>query len=262
MRKTWLGLIAVLLSSCAFGATVTYTLSLHENAAGQCAPNAFAIYGSVSQGDNQGFHSFAVDLKTPAQGGATLTTFTNRSPNGTWDVDPNDPDYDPNVAYPTKYGGFNAVRGANINTGVVSGAYDSAKFQDAIKIFGFGQQTGNMNNIHPPPSQVVPGKPVTYGPYAPGTATDVAYGTTGRLDLPDGSLRLATGTWTGLIEPAFDTLSVDNRAILWTDAGGVLSVNPQFRTLDYCASVPEPSAAFVLLAGSLVNVRRRRGARV
>ena len=146
---------------------------------------------------------------------------------------------------------------------MVSGAYDSAKLEDAIKIFGFGQQTGNMNDFHPPPSQVVAGKPVAYGPYVPQTGTDVAYGTTGRADLPDGSLRLATGTWTGLIEPSFDTLSVDNRAILWANVpGGVLSVNPQFQTLDYCASVPEPTTSFVLLGGSLVILRRKRQAQV
>ena len=192
MGKFWIGVVGVLVCSCANGATVTYTLSLNENAAGQCAPNAFVIYASVSQGDNLGLHSFAADLKTPAQGGAILSSYVNRSPDGRWDVDPNDPNYNPDANYPTKIGGFDAVRSANTSSGVVSGAYNTANGPDTIRIYGFGQQTGNMNNYYPPPAQVAPDfKPVAYKPYAPATNSDVAYGTT-RADLPQGSLRLAS----------------------------------------------------------------------
>jgi hypothetical protein len=256
-------LMGVLVSSCAFGATVTFTLSLNENAAGQCAPNSFAIFASVSQGDNMGLHSFSADLKTPEQGGAALTSYTNRSPNGTWDVNTNDPNYNPDASYPTIYGGFNAVRGQNIATGVVSGAYDTAKGSSALKIYGFGQQTGNMNDYYPPPAHVAPDfKPVAYMPYLPLANTDVAYGTT-RADLPQGSLRLSTGTWVGPIAPSFDTTSPDNKTVLWTGTTNqFLIVFPQLQTVDHCAVVPEPEAALLLLAPSLWIVRRARRARV
>jgi len=261
--KFWIGFLGAIVSPCAYAATVTYTLSLNENALGQCAPNSFVIYASASQQDNLGLHSFAADLKTPAQGGAILTSYVNRSPNGTWDADPNDPDFNPESEYPTKYGGFNAVRSVSMINGVVSGAYDSAKLDDAIKIFGFGQQTGNMNDYLPPPAHEPPDfRSVSYKPYAPSTGTDVAYGTT-RADLPIGSLRLASGAWAGPIEPSFDTGSVDNKAVLWTGSlpGTVLTVSPEFRTVNYCAVVPEPASGVALL-GLVGLVRLRRRARV
>lgn len=263
MRKICIGLIGVLFSSCAFGATVTYTLSLNEDSAGECAPHFFQIFASVSQGDNLGLHSFGADLKTPAQSGATLMSYINRSPAGTWDVNPNDPNYnsDPNVVYPTRYAGFGSVRGANISTGVVSGAYYAPGGSDTIKVYGFGQQTGNMNDYYPPPAQVAPDfRPVAYMPYAPFTNTSAAYGTT-RIDLPQGSLWLASGTWVGPIAPSFDTSSVDNKSIVWTgpSLGDFSTVFPQFRTVDYCASVPEPGGVMVIMLVSAALWRRRRG---
>ncbi len=266
MGKFWIAVVGPLVTSCAFGASVTFTLSLNENSAGQCAANAFAIYASVSQGDNLGLHSFAADLKTPLQGGAILSSYVNRSPDGTWDVDPNDPNYNPDASYPTKIGGFHAVRSTNTSSGVVSGAYNTASEPDTIRIYGFGQQTGNMNDYYPPPARVAPDfKPVAYKPYVPAANSDVAYGTT-RADLPDGSLRLATGTWVGAIAPSFDTASADNKAIVWTGTsiGDVQTVFPQFRTVDYCAAVPEPGGllAVMLASGALANARRRRNAQV
>src|SRR5436190_1410043 len=173
MRNIAICMALAMVSLCAQAATVTYTLSLNENAAGQCAANSFIIYATVSQGDNLGLHTYGIDLKTAQEGGATLMSFINRSPNGIWDIDTNDPDYNPDAFYPTKYGGFNALRSANPSTGFVSGAYDTAKGPDGIKIFGFGQQTGNMNDYYPPPAHVAPDfKAVSYKPYLPDGNSD------------------------------------------------------------------------------------------
>src|ERR1041384_2274004 len=99
----------VVISSCAHGAAVTYTLSLNEGSTGQCQPNSFALYASASKGDNAGLFGFLVDLNAAADGGPTLTSFINRSPWGMFDADPADPDYDPNILYPTYAAGFGST---------------------------------------------------------------------------------------------------------------------------------------------------------
>src|SRR2546421_12953151 len=105
-----------------------------------------------------------------------------------------------------------------------------------------------MNDYYPPPAHVEPDfSAVAYLPYQPFANTTAAYGTT-RADLPRGSLWLASGTWVGPIAPAFDTSSVDNMTFLWTNTtGGFTTAFPQFRTVDFCGTVPEPGGVLVVV---------------
>ena len=268
MRKFWIGLVGVALSSCAYGAVVTYTLSLNEGLNAQCQANRFAIYATVSQGDNFGLRTFEVTLLNSAEGGANLTTFTNRSPSGTFDADPSDPDYDPNVAYPTKYAGFGGTHIANRVSGVLSGFQDLNKGRDLVRIGGFGQRAANMNDFRPPPApnppdSIHPNRGVSYANYLGETNTDVAFGTTSG-PLPSGSLRLASGIWSGDVTPSFDTQRGDNfRAEVWRDSqlSDIGGASVQLTTYDYCAVIPEP-ASVALITSTLALLRRRPGARV
>ena len=111
MRKILAMIAGLALASSAKAAVVTYSLSLHEATNGlPTSVNTFAIYATVSQGDNAGLFAYAVDLKgTGDPGGPTTMTLTNRTPNGSWDVDDADQNYD-GFYYPTKYAGFGASR--------------------------------------------------------------------------------------------------------------------------------------------------------
>ena len=120
------------------GATVTYTLSLNENASGQCAPGNFTLYGSVSKDDNFGLYAWAVDLKAAPDGGPTYTNFINRSPGGYFNVDPNDPDYDPNFEYPQVSAGFVIVRSVQPDRGIFGGQLNSHPGDANVMIGGFG----------------------------------------------------------------------------------------------------------------------------
>lgn len=268
MGRIWIGLIGVVLSSCAYGAGVTYTLSLNEGVSGQCQANRFAIYATVSQGDNFGLRTFELRLLNTADGGANLTTFTNRSPTGTFDADPSDPDYDPNVAYPTKYAGLGGLHFANRTTGEIVGFQDLNKGPALVRVGGFGQRPGNMNDYRPPatpnpPDSIHPNRGVSYANYLGESNTDVAFGTTAG-PLPAGSLRLATGIWSGEIVPSFDTRQGNNfRAEVWRDSqlSDVGGATVQLQTIEFCSVIPEP-AGIAMLAGSLVILRRRRSARV
>ena len=268
MGKIWLGMVGIALSSCAYAATVTYTLSLNEGLSGQCQANRFAIYATVSQGDNFGLRGFGMTMLTAAKGGANLTTFTNRSPNGTFDADVNDPDYDPNVPYLTKYAGFELDHLADRNNGVLAGIQDLYLGSDLVRVGGFGQVAGNMKDIHPAPSRnpadsIHPFRAVSYADYHAASNTDVLFGTTGG-PLPAGSLRLATGVWSGDIAPSFDPFGQVRRAELWGDSQlqTVSFAQPSFATYNYCALIPEPGTALLMFAGSLGILRRMRVARV
>src|SRR5580765_893150 len=124
MRKIAALFAGMVLASSAKAAVVTYTLSLCEGVNGLPSPgptpNRFAVYATVSSGDNAGLFAYGVDLKGSGDaGGPANMTLVNRTPTGTWDVDEADANYDGDI-YPTKYGGFGTGRGVSALTGVVS----------------------------------------------------------------------------------------------------------------------------------------------
>jgi hypothetical protein len=225
MRKFWLGIIGLAAASTANAAVVTYTLSLHEGTAGtQVATQSYAVYATVSPGDNAGLFAYGLDLKgTGDAGGPTGLTLTNRTPVGTWDADPSDPNFDPGATYPTKYGGFGTGRGASAVTGVASGVQDLAKDTDLIRIYGVGQQAHKMDDFRPPPDSSG-AAPVAYGAYLGSSGTDGGgagglnpYGNPVNLTggLAPGSVRIATGTWTGSILPSIEQSSVNTKVSVW-----------------------------------------------
>jgi len=143
----------------------------------------------------------------------------NRTPNGKWDVDPLDPNYDPGNVYPTKFAGYGTGRGASATTGIVSGVTDLAKDADLIRVFKIGQQPGNMNDNKPPPDNST-GLPVAYGNYTPDAGTDNPYGNPfNRAGVPvvaPGSIRIATGNYTpGGVLPQIDASSANTKASVW-----------------------------------------------
>ena len=226
MKKILATAAAMCLATSAKSAVVTYTLSLHESPTGQfTASNQFALYATVSQGDNAGLFAYGVDMKgTGDAGGPTGLTLVNRTPNGTWDVDDTDPNYD-GFVYPTKYAGFGTGRGVSAVTGVISGVQDLAKDTDLIRVYGFGQPPAHkMDDWRPAPAEGTLG-PIPYKAYAAASNTDggaTPYGLPpnsgggicGPL-LPAGTLRIATGTWTGSILPSIETRSVNTKASVW-----------------------------------------------
>jgi len=235
MKKIAAIFIGLALSSSAKAAVVNYYLSLHEGSNGlPTTSNAFALYASVSQGDNAGLFAFDIDLKgTGDVGGPTTMTLFNRTPSGIWDIDPNDPNYNPGAVYPTKYAGFSNVRTANSVTGIVSGMMDLAKGPDLVPVYGFGQPPPHkMDDWRPAPlgttlrvayapyvgaansdgAQTAYGVPVT--PSGGGNAGGCAASPAGPFTLPLGTLRIATGTWTGTA-PSFEQLSVNTSARVW-----------------------------------------------
>jgi hypothetical protein len=141
-------------------------------------------------------------------------TLTNRSPNGTWDIDDTHANYDGGI-YPTKYAGFGTGRGSSIATGVVSGVQDLAKDADLIRIYGLGQVPLRMDDFRPAPADGTMG-PIPYKSYLRTTNTDevIAQPNCASL-LPSGSIRLASGTWTGGIRPTIDIASVNTKASVW-----------------------------------------------
>ena len=222
------GVLSLAASASVQAAVVTYTLNLHESPTGQItAANQFAIWASVSQGDNAGLFAYGVDLKgTGDPGGPTGLTLTNRTPTGTWDADPNDPNFDPGAVYSTKYAGFGTGRGASGVTGVVSGVQDLAKDADLIRLYGFGQPPAHRMDDFRPPPDTSSGLPVAYAAYVGASNTDGGgnggmnpYGnppaTCGVPAMPAGSARIATGTWTGSILPSIEQLSVNTKASVW-----------------------------------------------
>src|SRR3954469_812721 len=134
MRKLWLGIIGLAAASTANAAVVVYTLSVNESATGTVTPGRYTVYATVSQGDNDGLFAFGLDMKGTGagEGGPAGFTVVNRSPNGKFDVDPTDPNYDPGNVYPTKYAGYGTGRGASPVTGIISGVTDLAKGTDLI----------------------------------------------------------------------------------------------------------------------------------
>ena len=268
MRNILIGVIGMAASSCAYGAVVTYTLSLNEGVNGQCAANRFAIYATVSQGDNFGLRLFELKLRSSDDGGANLTTYTNRSPTGTFDADPSDPDYDPDISYPTKFAGFGGVHIADQSNGTLAAFQDLVKGTNLVRVGGFGQRIGNMVDIRPtparnPPDSTHPNRPVNYASYVGLANTDVAFGTSSG-PLPLGSLRLATGVWSGDVLPSFDTQLGDTfRADVWRDSQltNIDGATVHLQTYDYCTVIPEPICT-AMLVGSLVFLRRGRRARV
>ena len=220
MRKISAVLAGMALASSAHAAVVTYYLSLHESPSGTVSANQFAVYAAVSQADNAGLFAFGVDLHgTGDAGGPTTLTLVNRAPAGRWDVDPSDPNYQPELGYPTKYAGFGAGRSVSGVTGIVSGVTDLAKGADLVPIFGIGQQANlKMNDFKPPPD-TSNGAPVAYANYVAATGSDQVLGNPPSLRgcglvPPAGAVRLLTGSWTGAV-PSFELASANNKASVW-----------------------------------------------
>jgi len=270
MRKLWLGIIGLAAASTANAAVVTYTLSLHEGTNGlQTAANAYAIYATVSQGDNDGLFAYGVDLKgTGDAGGPTGLTLVNRTPTGTWDVDDADPNYDGGV-YPTKYGGWGTGRGASAVTGIVSGVQDLAKDTDLIRVYKAGQVAHKMDDFRP---GAVDGSlgPIPYKPYAGASNTDgggsggqnpygtVATPTGGGVTIPAGSIRIATGTWTGSILPSIETASVNTKASVWKLSHPTGTEN-EIATLQFAVRDLLPPANATSLKGTPANANQAVG---
>jgi len=229
MRKLWLGVIGLAAASTANAAVVTYTLSLHESATGTIVTtNNFVVYATVSQGDNAGLFAYGVDLKgTGDSGGPTTLSLVNRTPNGTWSVDPADPNYDPGNAYPQKFGGYGAGRSSVAATGIVSGVTDLSKAGDLVPVFGIGQTARKMDDSRPAPDTTgnPDGSPVAYAAYVASPNTDggaTAYGNpfnpaSAPLIIPAGSIRIATGSWTGTLDKTtfIEQASVNTKASVW-----------------------------------------------
>jgi hypothetical protein len=227
MRKLLRGIIALAAASTANAATVTYTMSIHESPACAVSTNAFTLYATVSQGDNDGLFGIAVNLRGQGEGGGPATmTLVNRTPAGKWSIDTSDPDYD-GGAYPDKTIGFTAARSASNTTGIVGGIQDliqGANPPDGtpgnlVRLYHFGQTALDINTRKPAPATNGTGQPVSYGNYSPLPNSDVIVPSNpcnraGVLTLPAGTARIATGTWTG-IAPSIDTTSVNTKASVW-----------------------------------------------
>src|SRR5438477_3909993 len=152
MRGRFTLLVILISAAWASGAgVVTFTLRLHQAANGTVTiNNQFAIYATVSQGDNSGLFAYSLDLTgTSDIGGPTLLTLVNRTSNGTWDADQADPNFDPGADYATKFGGFGAARSASGASGVVRGMMDLAKGNDLVRVYGVGQQAHRLDEFRP-----------------------------------------------------------------------------------------------------------------
>jgi len=255
------GVLGLAASSSVNGAVVTYFLNLHESASGQVTTaNQFAIWVSVSQNDNAGLFAFGVDLKGQGEpGGPTTMTLVNRSPVGTFDVDENDANYDGGVY--TKFIGFGTGRGASNSTGVVSGVQDLAKSDssgqtpgDLIRLYGFGQVAHRLDDFRPPPAEgslgPIPYKPINSGPGIDGGGAGGLnpYGvppqTCGVLQMPAGSARIATGSWTGTA-PSIDQLSVNTKASVWklSELNNPKGTQSEIASLNFALRDITPAAA-------------------
>src|SRR5436190_9550260 len=216
-RFVVLGVLGLAASATVQGAVVTYTLSLHESSTCQpTANNAFAVWVSVSQADNAGLFGFGVDLAgTGDPGGPTTMTLVNRTPSGTFDVDPTDPNYDSGQVYPTKYYGFTAGRSQNSITGIVSGIQDLSKGSDMIPLFGYGQTSRSASSLRPP-DDTSTGVPVRYqtNPVAQSGSDVIWPPCAPPFGVAAGSARLLTGAWTGN-PPSIQTTSVNTKASVW-----------------------------------------------
>ena len=282
MRKILAAIAGVVLASSANAASVTFTLSFNESATGAVAPGQFAIYATVSKGDNDGLMAFGVDLLGSGQvGGPVGLTLISRTPNGTFDVDPTDPNFNPGEVYSTQFIGFSTGRGATASTGIISGVQDLPKGgQDAMNIYGAGQVVHAMNDFRPPPN-TSSGVPVRYGGYVPTNAgTDNPIGNpfnrNGVMLLPEGSMRLATGTYdVGGPLPTFELGSPNLKASVWKLSHPNDTEN-EFASLSLClrdfsgaqameivpgqscVAVPEPGIVLSVLGLVLMARGRRR----
>src|SRR5258706_2418721 len=126
MKTFWLGIIGLAAASTANAAVVTYTLSLNEGNNATTA-NSFAVYATVSGGDNFGLFGYGVDMQLPSEGGPTTQTLTPRSPVGHWVIDDTNANWNPDAAYPNKVGGFGLFRSTSAS-GAVSGNQDISQY--------------------------------------------------------------------------------------------------------------------------------------
>src|SRR6266850_1873871 len=97
MKKFWLGIIGLAAASTANAAVVTFTLSLNEGSTGLAVANSYAVYATVSQGDNFGLFGYGVDMTLPSEGGPTTLGITPRSPVGHWSIDDANANWDANA---------------------------------------------------------------------------------------------------------------------------------------------------------------------
>jgi len=222
MKKLWLGIIGLAAASTAHAAIVTYTLSINESPTGTVVLNSFVVWASVSTGDNSGLATYGVDLNTGTGETGPAVTITQRSPGGSWDVNDQDPNFDPSAAYPQKTGGFTLVRQSNAQ-GVYSGSQDLLRTPDfdMHKVVGMGQTAGSMATIVPTPAQNADGTTVAYGPYHTLSGANTPYGTatnrSGVQVLAAGSIRLFSGTVTSGLANLQIQPTVDTSAAVWLD---------------------------------------------
>jgi len=239
-----------LLVAEARGAVVSYTLSYNDDGTGTQTPGMFAIYADVSP-DNGGLFAFGVDL---ADG--PIDWIMNLAPQGNFRK----------TASPTKFVGFSAGVAEDAAGGKVSGLPDLAKGSSLIPAYGFGQISGDLNNL----------RPANYGNYFDSNPN--APGSVYRAHL-----LLAVGGYHGSASGLhFQAGSVDNKASVYDDCSGTESVVAQLsifnviegaaaisamagessQAITPCAAVPEPGVILLTLSGLIgLNLRTSRAKR-
>jgi len=195
-------------------ATVTYTLSIHDDGTDNPSPTSpsgqtfFAIYAEVSA-DNGGLFTFAVDLtrNNDFNGRADLDAIYNMAPMGQFRK----------TGAPTKYIGFGVDASEDPIVGLITGVTDVVKGSNLIPVYGFGQSGGDLSSY----------RPTGYGPYF-----DVSPNAAGPLY--SAKMLLGIGAYTGCSAPALQISSVNNKASVYVSRSGVENTPAGivFRTLD------------------------------
>src|SRR3954465_5880213 len=98
MRRICVLLMGLCIAPATWGATVTYTLRLHESAAGaKVATNQFVVYATAEPGTTNGIAALSLDLE------GALSALNLRPPGGYYAMDDTSPSWDSTVNYPTPF---------------------------------------------------------------------------------------------------------------------------------------------------------------
>jgi hypothetical protein len=196
-------------------ATVQFILCNDRDAAGTFAPGQFRITAKVSLGDNGGLSGYGMDLL----GG--ILTLDNRSPR---DVTALTSSQDG----PT---GFTLSRSAdNVIPRFITGYQDSLS-EDAIMVYGFGQQANSFANLG-----------ISVG------------GSTLEQPAWDAELLLATGTYVG-VKPSFNPVSPHGTANVFVNSTTRQVKRPEHIERFVC---PEPTTVGLTVAMLLGLPKMRR----